>query len=189
MALSIVFTVCAVKGDSVTQDGDVMGLEGKMVTLPCRYDTTALAGSQYLFWYQQKPNGFPQYMLRRTTFGDDTDDNFKGRFNATLNTDMKTVPLTMQDLQVSDSAVYYCALQPTVTAAHCIYRCSASGSAPQFLLLITESSEPLVQKADPPVPNLSVSLNNERKQVFLQISSTKISDSAFYYCALQPTVT
>ena len=118
MALSIVFTVCAVKGDSVTQDGDVMGLEGKMVTLPCRYDTTALAGSQYLFWYQQKPNGFPQYMLRRTTFGDDTDDNFKGRFNATLNTDMKTVPLTMQDLQVSDSAVYYCALQPTVTAAH-----------------------------------------------------------------------
>ena len=63
------------------------------------------------------------------------------------------------------------------------------GSAPQFLLLITQSTSPTVVNATPPHPRLTVKLNNERNRVDLQISSAAVSDSAVYYCALQPTVT
>ncbi|KAG5285576.1 hypothetical protein AALO_G00004970 [Alosa alosa] len=115
--LAVHFSVCSAVGDSVTQPKDETGLEGSMVTLSCQYKTIALAGSQYLFWYQQKPNRFPKYILLKTSLRQDNGPDFEGRFNATLNTDTKTVNLTIQDLQVSDSAVYYCALQPTVTAA------------------------------------------------------------------------
>ncbi|KAG5285573.1 hypothetical protein AALO_G00004940 [Alosa alosa] len=115
--LAAYFSVCSAKGDFVTQPKDEMGLEGSMVTLICQYETKASALSQYLFWYQQKPNGFPKYFLLKTSISQENDPDFKRRFNATLNTDTKTVNLTIQDLQVSDSAVYYCALRPTVTAA------------------------------------------------------------------------
>ncbi|RVE55374.1 hypothetical protein OJAV_G00237000 [Oryzias javanicus] len=63
------------------------------------------------------------------------------------------------------------------------------GSAPQFLLLITDIKEPTVVKAEPPNPRLTVVLNQERNQVHLQISSAAVTDSAVYYCALTPTVT
>ncbi|KAI3374252.1 hypothetical protein L3Q82_005946 [Scortum barcoo] len=63
------------------------------------------------------------------------------------------------------------------------------GSAPQFLLLITDAKEPSVVKAKPPHPRLTAKLNEERNQVYLQISSAAVTDSAVYYCAVRPTVT
>uniref|UniRef100_A0A3B3CK12 Ig-like domain-containing protein n=1 Tax=Oryzias melastigma TaxID=30732 RepID=A0A3B3CK12_ORYME len=63
------------------------------------------------------------------------------------------------------------------------------GSAPQFLLLITDINEPIVMKAKPPNSRLTAVLNQERNQAHLQISSAAVTDSAVYYCALQPTVT
>uniref|UniRef100_A0A3B3IB76 Ig-like domain-containing protein n=1 Tax=Oryzias latipes TaxID=8090 RepID=A0A3B3IB76_ORYLA len=63
------------------------------------------------------------------------------------------------------------------------------GSAPRFLLLITDTKEPSVVEAKPPNPRLAAVLNQERNQVHLQISSAAVTDSAVYYCALQPTVT
>ena len=63
------------------------------------------------------------------------------------------------------------------------------GSAPQFLLLITDTTQPYVVEAKPPIPRLNATLNLERNQVDLQISSAAVTDSAVYYCALRPTVT
>lgn len=90
-----------------------------MVTIACHYKTSASAS---LLWYKQQANGFPEFMLIRNTYNTDgtTEEMFKERFHSKVNTASNSVPLTIQNLQVSDSAVYYCALQPTVTAAHSV---------------------------------------------------------------------
>ncbi len=96
--------------DSVEQNTTVQtAVEGAAVTINCQYETTDT--SPDLFWYQQKVKGFPKYMLNR--FGTN-DKQFKDRFSSNLDTS-KLFPLTIQDVRLSDSAVYYCALRPTVT--------------------------------------------------------------------------
>ncbi|KAI3374104.1 hypothetical protein L3Q82_005920 [Scortum barcoo] len=97
--------------DKVIQPtGDVIATEGQTVTLPCTFQTTR--GSPTLFWYKQEVNDFPKYMLRCYT-ETDAPEFPKERFIASINE--TSVPLKIQKLQLSDSAVYYCALQPTVT--------------------------------------------------------------------------
>ncbi|MGH0143698.1 UNVERIFIED_CONTAM: hypothetical protein FKN15_018555 [Acipenser sinensis] len=89
-------------------------VEGQSVTLHCKYSTSSSV--PYLFWYIQYPKDFPRYVLRRDTFGArENADEFRGRFDAFLNKTLKTVPLTIQQTVLYDSAVYYCALRPTVT--------------------------------------------------------------------------
>uniref|UniRef100_A0A4W6CFT3 Ig-like domain-containing protein n=1 Tax=Lates calcarifer TaxID=8187 RepID=A0A4W6CFT3_LATCA len=94
--------------------GDVTAAEGDTVTINCTFDLSAYSNN-YLYWYKQGVNDFPKYMLQRFTIG--TENNApefpKDRFNAEIKD--KSVPLKIQKLQLSDSAVYYCALQPTVT--------------------------------------------------------------------------
>uniref|UniRef100_A0A674BE87 Ig-like domain-containing protein n=1 Tax=Salmo trutta TaxID=8032 RepID=A0A674BE87_SALTR len=106
-------------GDNVKQQpGGVIVTEGGLVTLSCQYNTSA--NNAYLYWYKQEANDFPKHMLSRYSFGSgDNAAGFKERFDARLDADSKSVPLTIQRLQVSDSAVYYCALQPTVRGNLC----------------------------------------------------------------------
>uniref|UniRef100_A0A3P8ZTW6 Ig-like domain-containing protein n=1 Tax=Esox lucius TaxID=8010 RepID=A0A3P8ZTW6_ESOLU len=56
-----------------------------------------------------------------------------------------------------------------------------TGSAPAFLLLITDTSSPTVVNATPPYPRLTAKLNKERSRVDLEISSAEVTDSALYY--------
>ncbi|TWW73169.1 hypothetical protein D4764_15G0005630 [Takifugu flavidus] len=65
-----------------------MAAEDQTVTLDCHYTSTAT--DVYIFWYKQDGTSRPQFILSR----------FK-----------------IQELQLSDSAVYYCALRPTVTGS------------------------------------------------------------------------
>ena len=104
--------------DAVDQsDGVLSAFEGDEVTIACHYETSDPTPS--LLWYKQTANGFPEFMLITFTYpGGQTEEKFKERFHSKVNSTSKTVPLIIQNLQVSDSAVYYCALQPTVTAAH-----------------------------------------------------------------------
>ncbi|KAM3605264.1 uncharacterized protein V6R79_023176 [Siganus canaliculatus] len=102
--------------DEVTQTGgDVTATEGDSVKLNCSYKTS-YTGSTTLFWYKQDGNNSPKLVLSVFTFGKGNIENdFKKRFSSTLDSSTKSVPLQIQNLQLSDSAVYYCALRPTVT--------------------------------------------------------------------------
>ncbi|CDQ81834.1 unnamed protein product [Oncorhynchus mykiss] len=102
-------------GDNVQQQpGSVIATEGGLVTLSCQYNTSA-TNFAYLYWYKQEANDFPKQMLSRFSTGSgDNAAGFKERFNASLNAKTQSVPLTIQRLQLSDSAVYYCALRPTL---------------------------------------------------------------------------
>ncbi len=89
--------------------------EGNQVTLLCNY-TLMSAANAYLYWYRQLLNRSPTFILSDFSIGKGTTEpEFQKRFHATLDSTLGTVPLTIQDVRVSDSAVYYCALKPTVT--------------------------------------------------------------------------
>ncbi|CAI5677044.1 unnamed protein product [Oreochromis niloticus] len=107
---------CRAQKDNVLQaKGEETAAAGGTVTLGCQYESSGLTGTS-LFWYKQDGNNSPKFILSRVS-GDqgDTADEFKERFSSTLDSSIRSVPLKIQKLQLSDSAVYYCALQPTVT--------------------------------------------------------------------------
>uniref|UniRef100_A0A8C1NB74 Ig-like domain-containing protein n=1 Tax=Cyprinus carpio TaxID=7962 RepID=A0A8C1NB74_CYPCA len=91
--------------------------EAAQIMLLCNYSTSSY--NSYHYWYKQLENKSPTFILSEFTLGKGTtEDEFKERFSATLNSTSRTVPLVIKNLRVSDSAVYYCALRPTVTEAH-----------------------------------------------------------------------
>uniref|UniRef100_A0A8C2G2V6 Ig-like domain-containing protein n=1 Tax=Cyprinus carpio TaxID=7962 RepID=A0A8C2G2V6_CYPCA len=116
MIVSVAFVsnkrVCIDKVDQHTRIQTAF--EGATVTINCTYQTAY--NTPTLFWYQQKVSGNPKYMLNKFSKSGNSEEEFKDRFHANLS--KTSVPLTIQDVRVSDSAVYYCALQPTVTETH-----------------------------------------------------------------------
>uniref|UniRef100_A0A8C5CE62 Ig-like domain-containing protein n=1 Tax=Gadus morhua TaxID=8049 RepID=A0A8C5CE62_GADMO len=90
---------------------DVISTEGLTVSLRCTFKT--MSTNAYVFWYKQQVNDLPRFMLQRFTIGEGNNAFHKDRFGAKIQN--TSVPLRIQNLQLSDSALYYCALRPTVT--------------------------------------------------------------------------
>uniref|UniRef100_A0A8D0D8R9 Ig-like domain-containing protein n=1 Tax=Sander lucioperca TaxID=283035 RepID=A0A8D0D8R9_SANLU len=100
---------------------EVFSSEGRSVTLSCTYSAVTLgcqynsrSTNDYLFWYKQDGNNSPKFILSRFKVGTGVTVD-EEKFSSTLNSSLRSVPLKIQKLQLSDSAVYYCALRPTVT--------------------------------------------------------------------------
>ncbi|KAF4117418.1 hypothetical protein G5714_001971 [Onychostoma macrolepis] len=84
-------------------------LEGKDVTLICSY-TEAVNNLQ---WYRQYPGSKPEHLI--LFYETILKSEPALRLNAAADKAAKSMNLTISSTEVKDSAVYYCALEPTVT--------------------------------------------------------------------------
>ncbi|KAG2470195.1 TVA3 protein, partial [Polypterus senegalus] len=100
--------------DSVTNtEKEVSSAEGLAVTLNCSYSTTD--SYPVLNWYRRYPNHAMQFILykgARSSRDDYKAEFARGRFSST--TGQYSTKLQISALSLSDSAIYYCALRPTV---------------------------------------------------------------------------
>uniref|UniRef100_A0A8C9Z6D2 Ig-like domain-containing protein n=1 Tax=Sander lucioperca TaxID=283035 RepID=A0A8C9Z6D2_SANLU len=96
--------------DSVIQlTGDVIITEGDTVTLGCKFVTDR---TPTLYWYKQKENDYPKMLLQRFSV---KTENAKAQERIDFEVEGKQIHMNISSAKVSDSAVYYCAVKPTVT--------------------------------------------------------------------------
>uniref|UniRef100_A0A3P9CE38 Ig-like domain-containing protein n=1 Tax=Maylandia zebra TaxID=106582 RepID=A0A3P9CE38_9CICH len=88
-------------------------LEGSTATLSYRYFKQA-AGDDYFFWYRQYPGKPPEFLISHSGTGVEISDPVPG-INFNVSEDKTLMTLQISSAAVSDSAVYYCAVRPTVT--------------------------------------------------------------------------
>uniref|UniRef100_A0A672K987 Ig-like domain-containing protein n=1 Tax=Sinocyclocheilus grahami TaxID=75366 RepID=A0A672K987_SINGR len=86
-------------------------VEGKNVTLSCNYSTTGTVES--LQWYRQYLGAKPEFLLQVNEYSSKSEPDLRLYSKATK--EIKRVDLIIFSAAVSDSALYYCALRPTVT--------------------------------------------------------------------------
>ncbi|KAK3505590.1 hypothetical protein QTP70_004961 [Hemibagrus guttatus] len=86
--------------------------EGDDVTLSCKYKTSRTADD--LHWYRQYPKSKPEFLLYIVQSGTYNSDP-PPRISVKVDDNDKQVDLIISSAAVSDSALYYYALQPTVT--------------------------------------------------------------------------
>uniref|UniRef100_A0A8C2I645 Immunoglobulin V-set domain-containing protein n=1 Tax=Cyprinus carpio TaxID=7962 RepID=A0A8C2I645_CYPCA len=107
--------------------------EADQIILMCNYTIKATNADVYLFWYKQLSNKSPAFILSKFSFsGGTTEPDYKKRFNATLDTTSRTVPLmikNLRDLRVSDSAVY-----TVLVNTHTKTLCAHQSSVAQLLI-------------------------------------------------------
>uniref|UniRef100_A0A671SR48 Ig-like domain-containing protein n=1 Tax=Sinocyclocheilus anshuiensis TaxID=1608454 RepID=A0A671SR48_9TELE len=99
-----------VAGDNIEPDKgtDKNTEERETVKLSCSYSTN----SEYvrLYWYRQYPNREPEYLLlKNARSASDYEHSSDHRFQLTAL--HSSTELTITDVRLSDSALYYCALR------------------------------------------------------------------------------
>uniref|UniRef100_H3B2F8 Ig-like domain-containing protein n=1 Tax=Latimeria chalumnae TaxID=7897 RepID=H3B2F8_LATCH len=97
-------------GDSIQpQELTVPSEEGETVTLTCTYSTST--SNIFLHWYRKYPKTAPEFIHYRGAkgyTGTHTADFAKQRFDS--KTDSSSTRLTVKNLELRDTALYYCAL-------------------------------------------------------------------------------
>ncbi|KAF4117476.1 hypothetical protein G5714_002029 [Onychostoma macrolepis] len=214
--LLLLFIKSDTLAQSITpQQNKALASVGQKVTLSCKYE----GAITNLHWYRQYPRSNPEFLAWIYPQGS-TSNPLPPRI--TPKVDKNLVSLEISDAEVTDSALYYCALTPTMTGNTCtVYgneirpikteefadegssvtlSCSYAsalslfwyrqypGSAPEFLVTLTyRATEAKKSDVD---PRFTAKPNKEKQNhVDLEISSASLSDSALYYCAMEPTET
>ncbi|XP_072560112.1 uncharacterized protein [Paramormyrops kingsleyae] len=111
MMLLCSFLLFAALMDTTTSFTKKMyAVEGENITLSCNYSSSG----DYIQWYRQYPRSAPEFLISVTEYSPKTNHPVF-RLSAEPNKDNKRVDLELSSAEVTDSAVYYCALRPTVT--------------------------------------------------------------------------
>ncbi|KAJ4919626.1 hypothetical protein JOQ06_023023 [Pogonophryne albipinna] len=84
--------------------------EGSTVTLSYRYSKT-IAANDYFYWYRQYPGKPPEFLILH--WGTKPASN--SRLSVKSDEDKTQIYLSISSVAVTDSAVYSCAVKPTVT--------------------------------------------------------------------------
>ncbi|KTF72901.1 hypothetical protein cypCar_00044972 [Cyprinus carpio] len=92
---------------------DVFAEEGSSVTLSCSF--SASGRTDYLHWYRQNGRSKPEFLvLTYSNAKEAQQSDVDPRFSVNISKS-QYVDLEISSAAVSDSALYYCALVPTVT--------------------------------------------------------------------------
>ena len=90
---------------------DMSSLEDSTVTLSYRYSKQA-ASNDYFFWYQQYPGKPPELLIYHSGSGEVLNQLKPG---LKIKVEKNQINMSISSAAVTDSAVYYCAVRPTVT--------------------------------------------------------------------------
>lgn len=97
--------------DAITPDSaEVVTLEDLTITLSCSFSSAS-----YLFWYRQHPGSEPHFLMN--VYDKAVNSSLDSRLSGIVNKERTQLNLTITSAKVSDSAVYYCAMKPTVSKA------------------------------------------------------------------------
>uniref|UniRef100_A0A3P9HVQ6 Immunoglobulin V-set domain-containing protein n=1 Tax=Oryzias latipes TaxID=8090 RepID=A0A3P9HVQ6_ORYLA len=88
-------------------------LEATAVTLSYKYKYAA-RGSDQFYWYRQFPGKPPEFLISHSGTGTPISQPVPG-FSFKVSDDQRQMDLQISSAAVTDSAVYYCAVRPTVT--------------------------------------------------------------------------
>uniref|UniRef100_A0A8C6NU97 Ig-like domain-containing protein n=1 Tax=Nothobranchius furzeri TaxID=105023 RepID=A0A8C6NU97_NOTFU len=95
--------------NKIIQEQSGVVAEGTGISLSCEYD-----GSIYsIQWYRHQQKSRPEFLLYITEGG--SIHPIRSDFSARINKTQKRVDLLISSAAATDSAVYYCAVRPTVT--------------------------------------------------------------------------
>ncbi|CAK6983890.1 uncharacterized protein LOC122886672 [Scomber scombrus] len=95
-------------------NNEEFSLEGSSVTLSYKYSQAA-TGSDYFYWYRQYPGKPPEFLISHYGTGNPISEPVP-RLSFKVSEDNTQMDLQISSAAVTDSALYYCAVRPTVTA-------------------------------------------------------------------------
>uniref|UniRef100_A0A3B3TSN1 Ig-like domain-containing protein n=1 Tax=Poecilia latipinna TaxID=48699 RepID=A0A3B3TSN1_9TELE len=87
------------------------GSVDSLVSLSCNYSKGA---ADYFFWYRQHPGKPPEFLTFNTEV-EETQKESQSKFSGRVRKTETRMDLLISSAAVTDSAVYYCAVRPTVT--------------------------------------------------------------------------
>ena len=94
---------------------EVNSVEGDTVTLSYNFSKTATAGDNF-FWYRQDSGKNPEFLLLISGFESSIKTSkLNNRISGYLTGGKDRLDLIISSAEVTDSALYYCAVRPTVT--------------------------------------------------------------------------
>ncbi|XP_054653648.1 T cell receptor alpha chain MC.7.G5-like [Dunckerocampus dactyliophorus] len=87
---------------------DMHVVKSNVVMLDCSYEGTS--ATSYIFWYKKNGQAAPEFILSRFVSGQEkTVSSFDKRFSCSMNASAQRAPLVIEDVQLNDSAIFYCA--------------------------------------------------------------------------------